>query len=485
MEETKRNWHLPGLSLRHKIFIILGCYIVGILAMTYISQEDLVTAKEKLEVVELAYSLNSIILEVRRYEKNFFLYDTEEALQENKKQLQLAYTTVGKISNLVSKFKVQPMLQQLGDLIIAYQNDMEELEKGGKNKQAAGIAWSERIRGHGQEMTELSEKLVLFEHTQIRTILEELVQQLWGWSLLAITVGVFMPIVVSFTIFKPLLIIKEAARDIAQGRFSKIEVLNTRDEMQQVMEAFNTMVRELEKRQDQLVQSQKLSSIGTLAAGIAHQLNNPLNNISTSCQIAMSEFDGGDPEFLQRMLHNVDQETNRARDVVQGLLEFSREREFERRPAALATVVGRAVSLVNSQVPSLIELSVSVPEDLVLPMDTQRMQEVFLNLIINASQAISGSGSIRISAEILAETDEVLICVRDTGPGIDPQIQDRLFDPFFSTKEEGQGTGLGLSITYGIIQKHEGSISVESKPGEGALFSIRLPLHSASGGELA
>ncbi len=483
MEDLNKKPGRFSLSLRNKIFIILGCYIFGILAMTVVSQDDLSTAKEKLEVVELAYSLNSMILEVRRYEKNYLLYETKEALEENQKQLLLALDTVEKISELVGKLKVQPMLKQLTDIIRAYQKDMEELDKDKTNQQVANGSWSEKIRGHGQEMTELSEKLVLFEHTQIRTILEELVQQLWGWSLLAITIGIFLPLGMSLSIFRPLLIIKQAARDIALGRFSKIEVVNTSDEMQQVMEAFNTMVRELEKRQDQLVQSQKLSSIGTLAAGIAHQLNNPLNNISTSCQIAMSEFDSGDIELLQHMLSNVNQETNRARDVVQDLLEFSREREFERRPARLARVVDRAVKLVRSQIPSTIQVTVDVPEDLVLPMDTQRMQEVFLNLIINASQAISGNGAIRITTTLHNDSDEVIICVEDTGPGIAPEIHDRLFDPFFSTKDEGMGTGLGLSITYGIIQRHDGDITVESEPGHGATFIIRLPLHCEVYGE--
>jgi signal transduction histidine kinase len=482
MKMLKRKRNLPSLSLRHKIFLILGCYILGILVMAIVSQDDLSTAREKLEVVELAYSLNSIVLEIRRYEKNFLLYETDESLQENKKQLLLALDTVEKISELVTRLKVHPILLQLQELILAYQKDMEQLEEFEKNLQTADDVWLERTRGHGQEMNEMSKKLVQFEHNQIRTIIDDLGQQLWAWSLVAITVGIFMPLVVSFTIFKPLLIIKEAARDIALGRFSKVEVLNTMDEMQQVMEAFNTMVLELEKRQDQLVQSQKLSSIGTLAAGIAHQLNNPLNNISTSCQIARSEFDAGDRQLIQHMLQNVDQETNRARDVVQGLLEFSREKEFELQPAALAKVVRRAVSLVRSQVPSAINIAVIIPDDLVLPMDSQRMQEVFLNLIINASQAINGSGVIRISANLLTEKDEVLIKVEDTGEGIAEEIQDRLFDPFFTTKEEGKGTGLGLSITYGIIQKHQGVITVSSKPCCGASFLIRLPLHAGASG---
>jgi signal transduction histidine kinase len=285
-----------------------------------------------------------------------------------------------------------------------------------------------------------------------------------------------MPLLMIFKIIKPLSIVKNATEDIALGRFKSIEVINTKDEIQQVMEAFNTMVRELERRQDQLVQSKKLSSIGTLTAGVAHQLNNPLNNISTSCQIAIDELAAGDTEFLRRMLKNIDQETLRARDVVKGLLEFSRVQEFALRPSHLSDVVKRSVRLVQSQIPADIEMVVRVPEDLMLPMDSQRMQEVFLNLIINAAQSIKGSGRISITAWTDEQTNEVLIDVHDTGQGIPEEIQGQLFDPFYTTKEEGQGTGLGLSVVYGIIQKHRGNITVESTPGKGASFLIRLPL---------
>ena len=136
----------------------------------------------------------------------------------------------------------------------------------------------------------------------------------------------------------------------------------------------------------------------------------------------------------------------------------------------------RAVRLVQSQIPADIALRVDIPDDLVLPMDTQRMQEVFLNLIINAAQSIGNRGTITVTASADHQAGEAIIEVRDTGKGIPKEIQSRLFDPFYTTKEEGQGTGLGLSVVYGIVQKHQGHITVESTPGEGASFFIRLPL---------
>ena len=483
------KYKIPSLSLSYKILFILGCYVFGILAIFIVSQEDLNTAKEKLEALELAYTLNSITLEVRRYEKNFFLYGTKEALQENARQLSLALATIEIISKRVARFKVHPMLLKLKDLTIVYQKGMKNLsEKWIIDREVVHGGLADQLRYQGQEMTELSKALVTFEHNQIRIILEELVTRLIVWSMVAIAVGVFIPLIMSFRIFKQLRIIKEATEDIALGRFSKIEVLDTRDEMQQVMEAFNTMVRELERRQDQLVQSQKLSSIGTLTAGIAHQLNNPLNNISTSCQIAVDDFDTGDPAFIKKMLKNIEHETYRARDVVQGLLEFSRVKEFELHPANLQDVVHRSVKLVKSHVSSVVEIFVDIPDKLLVPMDVQKMQEVLIIMIINATQAIVGEGKISILASIDRDMAEAVIEIKDTGTGIPDEIKDRIFDPFYSTKDEGQGTGLGLSIAYGIIQKHNGKIVVKSLAGSGSSFFIHLPLEPERGddhGELS
>jgi len=175
-------------------------------------------------------------------------------------------------------------------------------------------------------------------------------------------------------------------------------------------------------------------------------------------------------------LKNIDHETIRARDVVKGLLEFSRVTEFSLRPSQLYEVVKRSVQLAQSQVPADIDIVLQVPEDLIFPMDAQRLQEVFINLILNATQSIEGCGQIIITAEKDTNASEVRIEVRDTGHGIPEDIQGQLFDPFYTTKEEGKGTGLGLSVAYGIIQKHHGNITVQSSPGQGATFVIRLPV---------
>jgi signal transduction histidine kinase len=246
-----------------------------------------------------------------------------------------------------------------------------------------------------------------------------------------------------------------------------------------VVEAFNRMVAELERRQDQLVQSKKMSSLGILTAGIAHQLNNPLNNISTSCQILLEELEQADREFFNKMLGNIEQEVHRARDIVKGLLEFSRVRDFALKPIPLEDVVKRSIKLISSQIPPGVDIVDEVPWNMVIHIDAQRMQEVFLNLLMNAIQAITEPpGQIRIAAHEDKEIGQAVINVEDTGMGIPKDELERIFDPFFSTKEVGAGTGLGLSIVYGIIEKHRGTITVESRECEGTRFTIRLPLEA-------
>lgn len=467
-------------SLTFKILLFVICYVMGISAMWYMSSDDLHTAEKKFTFMERAYLLDNIILEVRRYEKNYLLYNTPEALQAHQQYLARAKVTIDIVYDELTNLKATPLLKELEQLMRKYKANFSELEKSrvkdsAKHQQLVGAT-----RDLGKQMTEKSAQLLEFERVQLHYIFQELKNRMNLWSAVAINLGIIMPFLTFFKIFKPLNIIKKATGAIAQGKFKRVEVLNTRDEMQQVMEAFNTMVHELELRQDQLVQSKKLSSIGTLTAGVAHQLNNPLNNISTSCQIALDDLDAGNRDLILKMLQNIDQETLRARDVVKGLLEFSRSEKFRIRSAPLAETVNRAARLVKSEIAADIQVTINIPDDLLVPMDVQRMQEVFLNLIINAGQAIVQQGSITISSEVSTEEEIVIITVHDTGPGIPEEIQGQLFDPFYTTKEEGKGTGLGLSVVYGIIQKHHGEISVSSEPGKGTSFYLRLPLSSRS-----
>ena len=456
-----------------KVSIFLFFYILAICLMGYISHDDLVTTEKKLEVLEFSYQIQNGILESRRLEKNYFLYGNDDFLHEN---LQIVNTTMDICRKLTAGDKnllVSAKLKDLEAHLAAYGERISRLFSSLNSAERDALVAD--IRQSGKRISDISEQVVFFEKNQIHLMIGQLRQQLISWSSIAILIGIMMAIIMVYLVFKPLSLIKQAAEAIARGRFVKVDVLNTRDEIQQVMEAFNIMVSELERRQDQLIQAEKLSSLGTLTAGVAHQLNNPLNNISTSCQIAIDEFTSGDEKIQQQMLHNIEQETLRARDVVKNLLEFARTQEFAPQQAALAEVVHKSILLAKSQIRPDIGMTVDIPADLVLPMDVQRMQEVFINLIINATQAIDRQGQITIRAALDVATDEVVIEIQDNGQGIPEKNLARIFDPFFTTKEVGVGTGLGLSVVYGIVQQHRGSIAVQSKAGQGTSFFIRLP----------
>jgi signal transduction histidine kinase len=239
------------------------------------------------------------------------------------------------------------------------------------------------------------------------------------------------------------------------------------------------MVTDLEEQQEQLFQAKKLSSIGTLASGTAHQINNPLNNISTSCQLALADMGDDKDSFVVKMLQTINQETQRAGEIVRGLLEFSRAQTFSPQICPLVEIVTTVKRLVASEAPAGITIETDIPEDVLIFVDMQKMVEALLNLTINAIQAIpEPSGSIFIGAEKNTEKKEAVITIADTGVGIDQENLAKIFDPFFTTKNAEHGTGLGLAVVYGIIKKQNGSIRVESTKGKGTSFIITLPLSS-------
>jgi two-component system NtrC family sensor kinase len=462
------------LNIRQKVILGFAACVLAIGFIGGFSYHYLRAIELKQHVVQIADDLREIVLEIRRYEKNYLLYGLNEDFKENQRYIQKALELLATIVPDVRNLRVASQLETFKKDLIAYQGLMEQL--AGKRGQLENRVLEEQLRTWGKALVDLSVKLVAFERFRILEIITTLKTQLLISLIVFLAFMGFLIYIVSRKIILPLRVIENTTRRIAQGDFKPLPVLDTRDETQRVVEAFNRMVAELERRQDQLVQGKKMSSLGVLTAGIAHQLNNPLNNISTSCQIILEELDQADLVFVRKMLTNVEQEVYRARDIVKGLLEFSRVREFSLKPIPLEDVVKRSIRLISSQVPPGIDLVEEVPEDLILELDAQRMQEVFLNLLMNATQAIKETpGEIRIAAKIDPYSEEAVITIEDTGVGIPKDELDRVFDPFYTTKEVGVGTGLGLSIVYGIIEKHHGHIAVDSKEGEGTRFTIRMP----------
>ena len=236
------------------------------------------------------------------------------------------------------------------------------------------------------------------------------------------------------------------------------------------------MKSQLEKTQVQLLQAEKMSSLGKLAAGVAHQLNNPLGGITLFTKLVMEEYqhEPGAMEDLQRIL----KDAQRCRDTVKELLEFARQTRQEMRLHDINQAIERTLFLLENQ--SLFQniviekqLAENLPK---VPGDIQQLNHLFMNIILNAAQAMEGNGKLSIKTELSTKNNLVRIEISDTGPGIPDDVMPHIFDPFFTTKEEGKGTGLGLSMVYGIVQNHGGNIRAKTKAGEGTSFIVELSL---------
>ncbi len=238
------------------------------------------------------------------------------------------------------------------------------------------------------------------------------------------------------------------------------------------------MKKELEKTQLQLLQSEKMASLGKLAAGVAHQLNNPLGGIILFTKLVMEEYDL-EPATLAD-LDRILKDAQRCRDTVKELLEFARQTRQEMRPHNINTALRRTLFLLESQalfqnIEIDRQLDTSLP---MIPTDIQQLNHVFMNLILNAAQAMRGNGRLTVKTGLSPNREMARIEISDTGPGIPEEILPHIFDPFFTTKDEGEGTGLGLSLVYGIVENHGGKIIAGNQPEGGATFVIELNIDS-------
>lgn len=265
---------------------------------------------------------------------------------------------------------------------------------------------------------------------------------------------------------------------------SRKAMIHIMSDLKETTEEVQRREHELREKQEQLVQAGKLATLGELTAGVAHELNNPLNNIGLFIGnvIDLIELGEADPGRILHELHSAMQQVHKATEMISHLRTFGRAATVSREPVVINQVIQRAISLVHKQLHlRQIEVQLHFPsEDVIVIGNAIQMEQVFINLLTNARDALADVTQKMITVTCTVKTDVVNIHFCDTGPGIPAGLEQRIFDPFFTTKEVGAGTGLGLSITYGIIKEHQGSIAVESRPGEGALFIIQLPLKQAS-----
>ena len=314
-------------------------------------------------------------------------------------------------------------------------------------------------------------------------------------SSLAITLGVALVAIIfayfiSQRISIPLKQLVTASRRVARGELdARVEIQQrSNDELGELAYSFNAMASALAERDERLKKltqsrirrSERLAMIGKLSANVAHELNNPLQGIVTYSHLLLERMPSKDPET--KYIEVIVTQANRCRDIIRGLLDFARQREPNKASSDVNIVLQESMSLLENQalfhnVQIMKEFDATLPQAII---DPSQIERVFMNIIINAAEAMDGSGRLALRTSYDQAEGFIDISFEDTGHGIADEDTRRIFDPFFTTKEVGKGTGLGLAISYGIVQEHGGTILVESAIGRGTTFTVRLPVSPES-----
>jgi signal transduction histidine kinase len=492
--QLMKRFHLSPGSLRQKIVFGYGAVALLVVGLSAFSLLEMRLLAAQITSGERIHQFFGIALEIRRFEKNYFLYGQRADLEENR-----AYVIEARrmLSEHGAQFAAVASQQRIGALIIALE-DYDRLISAhppGSDDARREAA----IRQAGKEISTAAEQ---WSHAE-RAILQTQLDRHRHWLLAAIGAVVLFVVVIgqmlAWRVARPLRELEHNMAAVAEGRLAKLDLAVEDREIASLTSAFNHVLAQLETRQGQLVRSEKLAALGTLLSGAAHELNNPLSNISTSCEIlaeeiAATKVGAGDTAFERELIGQIDAETWRARRIVRSLLDYARDRPFSREAVPLAPLVEDSLRLVRGQIPAQVSLDVAVPAELSLSGDKQRLQQAIFNLVGNALDALEGAGELHVLARpargpyppdtlVFGQVDDkrpqIEIEVGDNGHGIAAAILPRIFDPFFTTKDVGHGLGLGLFIVFEIVEEHGGSIAVKSAPGQGTTFLIRLPAQDA------
>jgi len=479
-------------SLRSKILTSYGLSTGALLIFVAVVIADLNYLKAHILEGEAVNELYSASQKIRREEKNLFLYDNRNDLQQLQQHIKAAETALAQGQRLFAEIVGQNELQQLGQVLHIYSMQLQEYTKLPMNVRTSK---QEEIRATGHRLSELTQDL---NQTQRRILAETTsvaAKTLMVAAALVIIIGLVSALFTGRRVVRPLVQLENQLDQLAEGDLQTLSQPSNDTEIKSFVFHFNTMLEQLREQQIQLRRHERAAALGVLVSGVAHELNNPLSNISTSVQL-LTEDDGTTREDLRKQwLTHIDGETERARRIVRRLLDTVRQPTQHMQLLATDKLVQGAVLLIHRLLPPEKLLHIEDIEDNELLVDRERMQQVFINLIKNATHA--GANNIWITGKETSWEESkpvnsnnlagdtigisqfkhvMLIHVDDDGPGIPADHLPKLFDPFFTTQAGGEGTGLGLYLVEEIINEHSGCITAENRPEGGARFSIWLPL---------
>ena len=484
-------------SIRHKTsmaFYLLAIFIVLLCLFAFF---NLLYLQQQVKEGVVISNFKDDILEMRLHEKNLFLYHNKNELENVLLFTQKAIGNLTQNQDIYSNLLSRMDLNNLQQLLSSYQILLTEYWKQWEHLQKEDA--SSTIRPLGHKLSSIADKFASRER-------ESLVQSLntTQWTLAsAIFITALITVLIGYRlsrlVVRPLRELEKNLKPIAQGKFEQIEV-NSNEHEQEVItfiDAFNRMLYELDLRKKRILHTEKLASLGVLISGVAHELNNPLGNILSSCQLLKEEIDSADHDLLIDWLEQIDSETMRAHKIVNALKNFGQQQDFVIEPIQLIELIDSTLLLLQNDLKLLPVIIKNIPEQLLINVDQQRFQQVLINLIKNAIDAGDENNQIELKATFCWDNSNALpdnayvigdikkplnqmiaytsLSIKDRGMGIDENTMEHIFDPFYTTKAPGSGMGIGLYIVQEIIRDHSGEVGVVSEPGKGTEFIIRLP----------
>jgi signal transduction histidine kinase len=439
--------------------------------------------------------LKDAVLEMRREEKNLFLYADADSFSRAGEYAELSLSILRKNQTVLGAIMSEPDSLTMAKTLSTYQTTLAywKAASGSDRKPLQN-----ELRALGHQAYLAVESLSNRERRMLETAVHE---SQWILLISLFLIGLSIYVVgrqLKRMVVIPIKQLESRLKQIAKGRFNQLDPPSNDREFVTFTNAFNRMLKELEIRQKRMLQSEKLASLGILASGVAHELNNPLSNISSSCQLLIEELTEADPAQLNTWLKQIGSETERGRNIVRTLLDFGSQRIFQKHRLNLLTLINEIQVILGKSLRQYsAELAINVPDDLELDVDKQRIQQLFINLIQNALHASGQGVHIRISAALCnrgvsmvpegAQVAGNLKCitnyegqfiemlVSDDGPGIPNESLSKIFDPFFTTSEPGRGVGLGLYIVQEIVREHDGCLAITSRQGMGTQVIVLIP----------
>lgn len=465
----------PTFSIRVKIILAFSLFFILCVILNAWSVWLMAEVSSKIKFLEIADQFMAEIQQARRYEKNFLLYGSN--LGDAKAHLAEAENIIKKNSATVAKVLGTKNYGSLTNHVHQYHADLVRLSTATSARERTDIEASLRLSGG--LMISFAQDFVKKERDNVDSLIAFARKAPFVFMGVLVVLMIFIASFMTRQFLSTLNRFMEYTRRIGQGDFSLIvPIRKYRDEFSELAEAFNRMIQELDNRHNILVQSHKLRAIGTLVAGVAHELNNPLNNIMLTSAMLEEDFTELPDEEKLEMVRDITRETERSQRIVRNLLDFARESETQMEPLHMDRILAESVRLVGNQI-KMAKVNLTMNLEQGLPPvhgDEQMVKQVLVNLILNALDVLPAGGKIQVAARHSHEREFVEVEVKDNGPGIPEHEITRVFDPFFTTKKKGKGTGLGLSVSRGIIRKLGGYIRVKSQVGKGTVFTVLLPV---------